>query len=194
MTKVDFKDSEELFFYERGFGRDIGFGEKPSIVVIDMMNAFTDGKLPLGTNQDCQIAIMRKILSRARKSHIPIFFTVVSYDENDLSDAGLWFRKIKGLATLCAKTNEVIIDRRLGRKQNEPIITKKYASAFFGTDLISRLNSVRVDTVILMGCTTSGCIRATAVDAIQLGYRPIVVEDAVADRSEQAHKQSLFDL
>lgn len=194
MNKVNSTNREEIFFAERGFGQEIGFGEKPVIVVVDMMNGFTDEKSPLGTNQDSQIATMCKILLTARKRHIPIFFTAVKYDEKDLSDAGLWFQKMKGLATLRANTKEVNIDRRLERKPNEPIITKKYASAFFGTDLISRLNSARIDTIILMGCTTSGCIRATAVDAIQLGFRPIVVEDAVADRSENAHKQSLFDL
>ena len=194
MKKVKSINSEERYFAERGFGQEIGFGEKPAILVIDMMNAFTDERLALGTNQDSQIKIICKILSAAREMHIPIFFTVTKYDDKDLSDAGLWFRKMKGLAILCAKTNEAKIDVRLERKSSEPIIIKKYASAFFGTDLITRLNSIRVDTIILSGCTTSGCIRATAVDAIQMGFRPVVVKDAVSDRSENAHKQSLFDL
>ncbi len=185
---------EQQFFTEREFGQEIGFGEKPALFVIDMMNAFTDKKLPLGTQLDFQINVICKLLAIARKENIPVFFTKVIYESKDLSDAGLWFRKMKGLSTLRADTKETEIDSRLERKQSEPIIIKKYASAFFGTDLISRINSQRIDTLIIMGCTTSGCIRATAVDAIQLGLHPIVVEDAVGDRSEKAHKQSLFDI
>ena len=82
----------------------------------------------------------------------------------------------------------------MGRRSNEQLIVKKYASSFFGTDLASRLVSLSVDTVLLLGCTTSGCVRASAVDAVQLGFRPAVVREAVGDRSPAAHKQALFDL
>lgn len=185
---------DEHFFKERGFGQTIGFGKKPAVLVIDMLNAFTNEDLPLGTNQDSQIVVINKILTIARKKRIPILFITISYSEGDLSDAGIWFKKMVGLKTLKSNTKEVQIDSRIERKPNEPIIRKKFASAFFGTDLITRLTSKNIDTLIIMGCTTSGCIRATAVDAIQYGFRPIVVEDAVSDRSEKAHFQSLFDL
>jgi len=89
---------------------------------------------------------------------------------------------------------EVDQDDRLGRHEGESILVKKYASAFFGTDLLSRLNALRVDTLVIVGCTTSGCVRATAVDAIQNGLRPIVVREAVGDRDPAAHQQSLRDL
>lgn len=186
--------NEELFFIDRGFGQTIGFGDKPAIIVLDMLNAFTNEALPLGTNQDSQIVVINKVLSSARKKRNPIFFITISYDEGDLSDAGIWFKKMEGLKTLKSNTFEVQIDSRIVRKPNEPIIRKKFASAFFGTDLITRLISKNIDTLIIMGCTTSGCVRATAVDAVQYGFRPIVVEDAVSDRSENAHKQSIFDL
>ena len=88
----------------------------------------------------------------------------------------------------------VEIDPRLDFRQSDSLLVKKYASCFFGTDLISRLLSRRVDTVIIVGCTTSGCVRATAVDAVQTGLRPMVVREAVGDRSAAAHEQSLFDL
>jgi nicotinamidase-related amidase len=88
----------------------------------------------------------------------------------------------------------VELDSRLERRSDEAIIVKKYASAFFGTDFITRLNARRVDTLIVTGCTTSGCVRATAVDALQLGLRPVVVREAVGDRAEAPHRQSLFDL
>ena len=187
-------NNDKHFFSERGFGQTIGFGEKPAILVVDMLNAFTNEDLPLGTNQDSQISVINKILLQARDKKIPVFFITIYYEDEDLSDAGVWFLKMKGLSTLKKDTNEVKIDSRLERRSNEPIIVKKFASAFFGTDLVSRLISLHIDTIILTGCTTSGCVRATAVDAIQYGFRPIVVEDAVSDRSESAHKQSLFDL
>lgn len=177
---------------ERGFGRSLGFGSAPAILVIDMMNAFTDPNLPLGMNQDKEIGAINKLLNLAHKQSLPSYFTVVSYDDENLADAGLWYHKQKGLDTLRAGTTEVEIDSRIERYG--PVIVKKYASAFFGTDLVSRLNSMHRDTLIIAGCTTSGCVRATAVDAIQLGLRPIVVEEAVADRLTQAHKQSLIDL
>jgi maleamate amidohydrolase len=125
---------------------------------------------------------------------MPIIFTSVQYDEQDLKNAGLWIKKIKGNEGLLVGTPSVEIDTRLGVKKNEHILIKKYASCFFGTDLIPKLNHYRVDTLIMCGCTTSGCVRATAVDAISYGYRPIIGKEAVADRSESAHRQSLEDL
>jgi maleamate amidohydrolase len=183
------------FFAQRGFGLRLGFGERPALVIIDMMNAFTDATMPLGANQDREIEETRKLLAGAREAGIPIFYTVVYYEEQDLRDAGIWYLKQKkGMETLKAGTPAVELDRRLGRRKDEAIILKKYASAFFGTDLISRLNSRRIDTLLITGCTTSGCVRATAVDAVQLGIRPVVIREAVADRAEPAHRQSLFDL
>lgn len=185
---------DEHFFKERGFGQTIGFGKKPAVLVIDMLNAFTNEELPLGTNQDSQIIVINEILSHARQIDVPIFFISIHYDTEDISEAAVWFRKMKGLSTLKKDTLEVEIDSRIIRKPNEPIIIKKFASAFFGTDLAKKLKSIDVDTVVLTGCTTSGCVRATAVDVIQHGFRPIVIEDAVSDRSINAHQQSIFDL
>ncbi len=187
-------NKDEQFFKERGFGQTIGFGEKPAVLVLDMLNAFTNENLPLGTDQSAQIKVINKVLKVARQKTIPIFFITIYYDEHDLADAGVWFRKMKGLETLKRGTYEVEIDSRIERLKNEPVIRKKFASAFFGTDLLTRLINLRIDTAILMGCTTSGCVRATAVDAVQYGFRPIVVVDAVTDRSKDAHKQALFDM
>jgi len=130
----------------------------------------------------------------APESAIPTFFTVEYYEEQDFRDAGIWALKQRGIVSLVAGTPAVELDERLSRRHDEPIIVKKYASAFFGTDLIARLNARRVDTLLVTGCTTSGCVRATAVDTLQLGIRPVVVREAVGDRAEPAHRQSLFDL
>jgi len=133
-------------------------------------------------------------LDKARQRDVPIYYTVVFYEERDFSDAGIWFYKMGGMTTLRAGSREVELDPALGRRPDESVIVKKYASAFFGTDLVSRLSSQRLDTLLITGCTTSGCVRATAVDAVQFGFRPIVIKEAVGDRAEIAHRQSLFDL
>jgi len=102
--------------------------------------------------------------------------------------------KQKGSITLAKDTDGHEIDPRLDFRPSDSLLLKKYASCFFGTDLVPRLNSRRVDTLIIVGCTTSGCVRASAVDAVQNGFRPMVVREAVGDRSAAAHEQSLFDL
>lgn len=186
--------SDAEFFAERGFGLRLGFGERPALVVIDLLKGFTDPAMPLGANFDSQMAETKRVLAAAREAEIPIFYTAVAYDEQDLKDAGIWARKQKGCATLVAGTAAVELDPRLERRPGEAIIVKKYASAFFGTDLIARLNSRHIDTLLITGCTTSGCVRATAVDAVQNGFVPVVVREAVGDRAEAPHRQALFDL
>ena len=187
------KDDEE-FFKQRGFGIKMGFGERPALIVIDMLKGFTDASMPLGANLDKEIAAQKPLLEVAHERNIPVIFSTVIYNDHDLKDAGLWAIKMKGTLTLKAGTPAVEIDERLDMRKTDSLLVKKYASCFFGTDLVSRLLSRRVDTVIIVGCTTSGCVRATAVDAVQTGLRPMVVREAVGDRSAAAHDQSLFDL
>jgi maleamate amidohydrolase len=184
----------DAFFRKRGFSRTIGFGQRAAVIVIDIIGAFTDPDLPLGTNLDGIIEQTNRILAPARAAKVPIFFSSVAYEDEDLRDAGIWALKQAGVMTLRAGTPEVEVDKRLGQRPGEALIMKKYASCFFGTDLVPRLMNQRVDTLIITGCTTSGCVRATAVDAVQNGFRPMVVREAVGDRSVAAHEQSLFDL
>lgn len=193
MTPDDLADDVERFA-ARGFGRQIGFGRSPAIISIDFINGFTDPGMPLGSDLDVELDVARKVLEVARAAEVPIIHTVVQYDQEDLADAGVWALKQAGAATLKTGSRAVALDERVGRSPSEHVLVKKYASAFFGTDLPSRLVSLGVDTVILLGCTTSGCVRATAVDAVQYGFRPMVVADAVGDRSAGAHRQALFDL
>ena len=187
-------EADRAFFEARGFGQRIGFGEQPAVIVIDFMNAFTDPSMPLGAKLDDEVEATVQVLDAARAAKVPVFYTVAWYDEEDLADAGIWRRKQRGIQTLAAGTPAVELDERLGRRPHEAIVVKKYASSFFGTDLVARLNSRRIDTLIITGCTTSGCVRATAVDAVQYGFVPVVVREAVGDRSQAAHEQSLFDL
>lgn len=111
-----------------------------------------------------------------------------------LGDAGVWALKQKGVTTLRVGTPGVKLDARLPRQPGDGLLVKKYASCFFGTDLVLRLVLRGVDTLLLAGCTTSGCVRATAVDACQSGFRPMVLQGCVGDCSQAAYRQSLFDL
>lgn len=186
--------SEDAFFKERGFGLPLGFGKTPVLIVVDIANAFTDPASPLGSGMDREVEQSNRLIDAAHASDVPVIFTTVWYDQEDLGDAGVWAKKQAGVKHLKAGTRAVQLDERLHRKSADALLVKKYASCFFGTDLVSRLNSHRADTVVICGCSTSGCVRATAVDACQWGYRPMVVREACADRSKAAHEQSLFDL
>jgi maleamate amidohydrolase len=191
---ADTMQDMDSFFRKRGFSKVIGFGERPAVLVIDIIGAFTNPELPLGANLDQVIEHTKRVLAPARTAGVPIFYSTVAYEDKDLRDAGVWALKQSGVMTLRAGTPEVEVDPRLERKAGEPVILKKYASVFFGTDLVTRLHTLKIDTLILTGCTTSGCVRATAVDGLQYGFRCMVAKEAVGDRAAAAHEQSLFDL
>ena len=193
MAQTSGKDDEE-FFRQRGFGLKIGFGNRPALIVIDMINAFTDPNMPLGANLEPQIAAIKPLVDVAHERNVPVIFSTVMYHDADFKDAGIWVLKHSGTKSLKAGTPAVELDARMDFRPGDSLLVKKYASCFFGTDLVPRLLTRGVDTLIVTGCTTSGCVRATAVDAVQTGLRPMVVREAVGDRSEAAHAQSLFDL
>jgi maleamate amidohydrolase len=123
-----------------------------------------------------------------------VIFSTVQYDDADLKDAGIWGLKQKGVMTLKAENHGWEVDPRLNFRKTDTLLFKEYASCVFGTDLVPRLLTHRIDTLVITGCTTSGRVRATAVDARQNGFRPMVVREVVGDRSAAAHAQSLFDL
>jgi nicotinamidase-related amidase len=179
---------------ERGLTRKLGFGSRPAVVVVDFSRAFTDASLPLAADFGAEIAATTQVLAAARAGGHPVYFTTVSYEAPDLADAGIWAIKVPATTTMRAGTANVEIDARLGRRDDEAVIVKKYASAFFGTDLASRLTARGIDTIVLCGCTTSGCVRASAVDGLQHGFRVMVALEAVGDRDADAHVQSLLDM
>ncbi|MES2415941.1 MAG: isochorismatase family protein [Pseudomonadota bacterium] len=181
------------FFQQRGFGKRLGFGQRPAIIVVDLIVGFTDESMPLGANLDAQVGACKQLIDASREHAIPVFFFTASYDE-DLLDAGVWRHKMGGITSLRHGSEAVKVDPRLPFKKGDSLITKKYASCFFGTDLSSRLVALGIDSLFITGCTTSGCVRATAVDAVQNGFKPLVVREAVGDRSQAAHDQSLLDL
>ena len=186
--------SDAEFFEQRGFGQKLGFGLRPALLIVDMVKAFTNPDMPLGADLESQIAAIQSLLKSAHDQRTPVIFSTVAYEDENFRDAGIFGRKQKGSRTLRAGTESVEVDPRLDFRKSDSLLAKKYASCFFGTDLVSRLLNHQVDTLIITGCTTSGCVRASAVDACQIGFRPMVVREAVGDRSQSAHEQSLFDL
>lgn len=181
------------FYVKKGFASRVGFGERPALLVIDLIRGFTDERCPLASDLSPQLEATRALLAAARDKGVPVLFTTVSYDP-ELQEAGLWVRKIPSTSYLVEGSPWVELDERLERRPGESLVVKKYASAFFGTDLVARLVSRGVDTLLLAGCTTSGCVRASAVDACSLGFHTVVVQEAVGDRAELPHLASLFDI
>src|SRR5438132_10252719 len=181
------------FYVRKGFAARVGFGARPALLVIDIIRAFTDLRSPLASNLDDQVAAIRTLLAAARERDMPVIFSTVAYDA-DLQEAGIWIRKIPSNSWLVEGSEWVALDARLDRQPREMLLVKKYASCFFGTDLAARLVSRQVDTLLITGCTTSGCVRATAVDACSLGLHTIVVQEAVGDRADLPHIANLFDI
>jgi maleamate amidohydrolase len=177
-----------------GFGGRGGFGRRPALVVIDMTLGFTDPESPLACDLEGSISEIQKLLRAARRSEIPIVFTTVAYRESDKLTAAAFIDKVPALLTLHAGTRWVEVDPRIAPQEMEPVLNKLFASGFFGTGLSSLLIAAGIDTLIITGASTSGCVRATAVDALQYGFRPVVPREAVGDRNPDAHKASLYDI
>ncbi|RHW38307.1 isochorismatase family protein [Lysinibacillus yapensis] len=177
----------------KGFGHSTGMGSKPAILVIDFMKGFTNEDSPLGFNFDNEIKATKKLLHFARQEEIPIIFTTVMYEAH-FKDGAHFVQKVPALTCLTMESEWVKIDQRLERKESEPLVIKKFASAFFGTNLASILAFEKIDTTLIVGCTTSGCVRATAVDALQHGFRVVIPEECVGDRSQKAHEANLYDI
>ncbi len=187
--KLDHVTSDYL---RRGFLGKVGFGNKPCILVVDLNKGFTDPDSPVGADLSDVISATNELLAMARPKGIPVIFTAIAY--GDVSEAGLWLKKIPALACLKLGTGVEDIDERLNRRDNEPVIVKKFGSSFFGTPLTHQLISQGIDTLIITGTSTSGCIRATAIDALQYGFHAIVPREAVGDRAAEPNEANLFDI
>jgi maleamate amidohydrolase len=182
--------------YQRAqLGHKLGYGKRPAVAVIDFQIGFTaPERSPLAGNLDAEVAATNRVIAAARKKNTPVIFTVAGYDPHRQDDAGLWPEKVPSLRLLTLGSELVELDPRLDRKPEDLVIVKKYASGFFGTYLASTLTMKTVDTLIITGCTTSGCVRATVMDALAHGFRPIVPVEAVGDRAQEPHEANLFDI
>ncbi len=180
-------------YRDKGLAARCGFGARPVLLIVDFINGFTDPSTPLGGPLGHEIGETGKLLDAFRGASLPVIYTTIAY-RSDLKDAGMWIRKIPSLEILKKGTAMVEIDARIRPLAGETVIEKKQASAFFGTDLDADLRARGVDTIVMTGCTTSGCIRASAIDSIQHGYHTAVVADAVGDRAHGPHQANLFDI
>jgi nicotinamidase-related amidase len=181
------------FYQKRGLAGRVGFGKRPALLIVDFIVGFTDLSSPLASNLDSEVEATRRLLEVAREKRIPIFFTTIEYDEG-YRDAGVFIKKIPSLSVLQKGSRMTEVDERIQPRLGEHVISKKYASAFFGTSLASTLTASRCDTLLITGCTTSGCVRASAVDSCQHGFHTIVVREAVGDRAQGPHEANLFDI
>ena len=177
-----------------GFGERGGFGRRPALAIIDMTLGFTDPESPLACDLEGPVANIRNLLDAAREAEIPVVFTTVAYRESDKLTAAAFIGKVPALLTLEAGSRWAEIDPRIAPRETEPVLNKLFASGFFGTGLSSLLTAAGVDTLIITGASTSGCVRATAVDALQYGFRPVVPREAVGDRNPDAHEANLYDV
>jgi maleamate amidohydrolase len=177
-----------------GFHGRAGFGDKPALLVIDVNVGFTDPDSPLVCDLEDVVVAIRRLLDEFRSAQLPVVYTTVSYSEGDKLAAAAFIDKVPALLTLQAGSRWVEIDPRIAPLPHEPVLNKLFASAFFGTPLASLLASAGCDSVVVTGASTSGCVRATAVDALQHGYRPAVPRDAVGDRNPAAHEANLYDI
>lgn len=176
-----------------GFGHSIERGSQPAVVVVDFSYGFTESRYPTGADMSASVLATRRLLESARSKGVPVIFTAIAYDNGQIETLA-WLKKATGMAALKQGSRLVEIDDRLDPRPREHLLIKTGASAFFGTALASYLASAHVDTLIVVGATTSGCVRATVVDAVQHGYPTLVPRDCVADRAQAPHEASLFDI
>lgn len=178
-----------------GFGGRVGFGLRPAVVVIDFARAWLDEESPMGSSLLAEpFDQTLRVLAAARATGTPVFFTTMAF-EPDMSDLGANVLRKKPQSTLQVKGSKwVELDPRLERRPDEVLLVKQRASAFFGTPFLSQLISHSVDTLIITGCSTSGCIRASAQAAHDNNLRVIVPREAVGDRSPIAHESNLIDI
>lgn len=187
-------DEQARQVYERArLGGSLTLGTHPAVLVVDFQYGFTEPEATAGADLTAEVEATRRLLDSARAKALPIVFTTIGYEPH-MKDAAIWPEKGPVLLELELGSHWVEIDSRLDRRDDEVIVVKKGASGFFGTNLASILISQRVDTVILCGATTSGCVRATAVDALQYGWPTLVPRECAGDRAQAPHEANLFDM
>jgi maleamate amidohydrolase len=186
--------SEELTDNYRGaFDGSLGFGSSPALILVDFVEAYFATESPLYAGVEDELASALRIREAAREAGIPVIYTNVVY-QNGGADGGVFYRKVPALEVFVTGNPLGGWPESLQPAIDELVISKQYPSAFFGTPLAATLTEREIDTLIITGVTTSGCVRATCVDAMSYGFVPIVVADACGDRHAAPHEANLFDM
>lgn len=170
----------------------LGLGQKPALILVDMIEGFTNPECPLGCDCPEVVAANARLLEAFRGACLPVFFTTVVY--HDDSQARVFRARVPALNVLTPASPWVKVDERLAPVEGEAVVEKQWASAFRGTDIDDQLRDAGVDSLVVTGLTTSGCVRASAVDGLQYDYQVVVPREAVGDRNPDAHAANLFDL
>jgi maleamate amidohydrolase len=181
--------------YQGVWGQRIGFGRKPALLMIDFMQGYTTPGAPLHAPAVVEAVTQAAgLLELARGLGIPVVHTNIRYQPGHFADGGIWVQKAPVMKDMVEGNPFAAFCPEVAPRDGEPVVSKQYASAFFGTSLASLLHAQGIDTLVLAGCSTSGCIRASAVDAVQHGFRTIVVRECVGDRHPAPHEANLFDI
>lgn len=182
-------------YTEAGFGAPVPRGRRPAVVVVDLSRGFTEDAFPTGSDLTAVVAATARLVDAGRAAGVPIVFTTIAYTPAEAGgDAVAWLRKAPGMRALVEGGAASALDPRLPVAAADHLISKKGASAFSGTALAALLTGAGCDSVLICGATTSGCVRATAVDAVQSGFDTLVVRECVGDRARGPHDAALFDL
>ena len=188
--------SETDATYERaGFGAQVTRGSRPALVVVDLTRGFTEPAFPSGADLTGAVGAASELAEAARPAGVPVIWTAIAYSEAEAKGHSVtWLEKVPGMRALVEGSPAVDLDPRLPRHEEDLLVVKKGASAFFGTGLAATLTGLGADTVLVCGATTSGCVRATAVDAVQSGFPVLVPRAACGDRAQGPHDAALFDV
>ncbi|MBM3504993.1 MAG: isochorismatase family protein [Alphaproteobacteria bacterium] len=176
-----------------GYNLRLGFGERPAVILIDFVEAYFDKTSPLYAGVDAALASAMRVRDAARRAGVPVIYTNVVYSQGGYN-GGMFIKKVPTLHIMEKGRPMGAWPKGLTPNDDELVISKQYPSAFFGTSLSSTLTAHGIDTLILTGLTTSGCVRATCIDTVSYGFRPMVVREACGDRDARPHEANLFDM
>ena len=176
-----------------GYNRRLGFGERPALILIDFVEAYFDKSSPLFAGVDDALACAIRVRGAARRAGVFVIYTNVVFTKGGVN-GGIFMKKVPTLSIMEEDKPLGAWPKGLEPGDGELVISKQYPSSFFGTSLSSTLTALGIDTLILTGLTTSGCVRATCIDTVSYGFRPIIVGDACGDRDDRPHEANLFDM
>jgi maleamate amidohydrolase len=194
VTRLALEEAEK-FYATLGFGARTGFGRRPALLIIDCNHGCADPSVSaMAISMDAEIKNIRRLLDVARARQLPVVHTTVVYTEEQFRDGGWFIKKIPTLEVLRPGSKESQIVPELAPRPGELVLEKRFPSGFYGTNLHSYLTRCEVDTVVVTGNSTSGCVRATVIDAVSAGFRVVIPRQCVADRVALSHLVNLFDM